>query len=229
MSTQYTASWCFFHALCKYCARRGTFKSITLGSLCLLSIGSIGRKRTLSLCFSNFDLQISIPNWWQNSNWLHIRHDICTGRSCSELQHCPVVKDLLFASCMSFQSSEFFICSWNISAILISPFRSSSCCQAWFPTIVRPLRNLWKLNLKMFFNSPELNRSVIFSLYFLRMSKKMDYFLRNLVRRERRISWFNINPLSFIHRNDAWWINKFSSSKFCFCLWSSCKILHLQL
>ena len=35
MSTQYTASWCLFHALCKYCARRGTFKSISSGSLWL--------------------------------------------------------------------------------------------------------------------------------------------------------------------------------------------------
>ena len=61
----------------------------------------------------------------------------------------------------------------------------------------------WKLTLKMFFSSPELNRSVIFSLYFLRMSQEMDYFLRNLVRGERVISWFNINPLPFIHRNDA--------------------------
>ena len=47
---------------------------------------------------------------------------------------------------------------------------------------------------------------------------------------QRVISWFNINPLSFIHRNDAWWtINKFSSLRFCFCLWSACKILCLQL
>ena len=86
---------------------------------------------------------------------------------------------------MSLKSSEINDYSRNISAVLISPFRSSSCCQACFPTIVRPIRNLWKLTLKMFFNSPELNRSVFFSLYLLRMSKKMDYFLRNLVRRER--------------------------------------------
>ena len=82
---------------------------------------------------------------------------------------------------MSLKSSEINNYSWNINAVLISPFCSSSCCQACFPTIVRPIKNLWKLTLKMFFNSPELNRSVIFSLYFLRMSKKMDYFLRNLV------------------------------------------------
>ena len=37
----------------------------------------------------------------------------------------------------------------------------------------------------------------------LRMSKKMDYFLRNFVRREKVITWFNINPLSFISWNSA--------------------------
>ena len=38
MSTQYAASWCLFHALCRYRAWRGTCKSISLGSLWLLSI-----------------------------------------------------------------------------------------------------------------------------------------------------------------------------------------------
>ena len=44
-----TASWCLFHALCTYCARRGTFKSISWGSLWLLSLGSTGRKNTVCL------------------------------------------------------------------------------------------------------------------------------------------------------------------------------------
>ena len=39
MSTQYTASWCLFHALCRYCAWRGTFKSISSGSLWLFVLG----------------------------------------------------------------------------------------------------------------------------------------------------------------------------------------------
>ena len=99
---------------------------------------------------------------------------------------------------MSLKSSEIKDCSLNISAVLISPFCSSSCCQAHFPTIIRPINCLWKLILKIILNSPELNCSVFFSLYCLRVSKKMDYFLRNLVRRERRISWFNIHFLSFI-------------------------------
>ena len=47
MSTQYTASWCLFHALCRYFAWRGTFKSISSGSLWLLSLGSTDRKNTV--------------------------------------------------------------------------------------------------------------------------------------------------------------------------------------
>ena len=99
---------------------------------------------------------------------------------------------------MFLQRSEINICSLNISAVLISPFCSSSCCQACFPSIVRPTRNLRKLTLEKILDPPELNCSVIFSLYCLKVSKKVDHFLRNLVRRERRFSWFNFNPLSFI-------------------------------
>ena len=108
-------------------------------------------------------------------------------------------------------------------------FCSSSCWQACFPTIIRPINYLWKLILKKIPDRQELNCSVVFSLYCLRKSKKIDHFLRNLVRRERRFSWFNINPLSFIHRNDAWYINKFSSLWFCFRLWSGCKTLRNRL
>ena len=88
------------------------------------------------------------------------------------------------------------------------------------------MRNLWELTLKMFFNSPEMNRSRHLFVVLLRMSKKMDYFLSetSYAERERVIPWFNMSPIPFIHRNDAWWIiSKFSSLRFCFCLWSACK------
>ena len=52
---------------------------------------------------------------------------------------------------MSLKSSEINDYSWIISAVLKSPFCSSSCCQACFPSIVRPISCLWKLTLKMFF------------------------------------------------------------------------------
>ena len=57
---------------------------------------------------------------------------------------------------------------------------------------------LVELISKIILDPPELNCSVLFSLYCLRVSKKVDHFLRNLVRRERRFSWFNVDPLSFI-------------------------------
>ena len=41
-------------------------------------------ERVLSVFCSNFDLQVLIPNWWENVKWKHIRHGRCTGRSCSE-------------------------------------------------------------------------------------------------------------------------------------------------
>ena len=75
MSTQYTVFWCFFHALCMYCARRGASKSIASGSLCSLSTGSTGTKNTVCL-FLKFCLPgvnpelmmectlIAHPTWW---------------------------------------------------------------------------------------------------------------------------------------------------------------------
>ena len=40
--------------------------------------------------------------------------------------------------------------SWIISAVLESPFCSSSCCQACFPSIVRSMNRLWEWILKIF-------------------------------------------------------------------------------
>ena len=71
MSTQHAASWSLFRALCRHCAWRGTFKSITSGSL-WLSIGSTSRKNTV-FC-SKFGIQILISNRWKSANWRHIRH-----------------------------------------------------------------------------------------------------------------------------------------------------------
>ena len=50
--------------------------------------------RTLSVfpC-PNFVLPVSILNLWWSVNWLHIRCDKCTRRNCSELTHCPLVRD----------------------------------------------------------------------------------------------------------------------------------------
>ena len=187
MSTQCTASWCLFLAPCRYCARRGTFKSILSGSLCPFSLGSIGKKNTVCLLLEFWPTRIKpllIIVWRlkSTSNVVNMLEE-------SALNYHIVLQRRInkVASWMSLKSSEINDCSWNISAELISHFCSSSCRQACFPTIVRPIRNLWILTLKII-NSEELNCSVFFSLYYLRVSKKMDYLIRDLVRRERRIS-----------------------------------------
>ena len=85
---------------------------------------------------------------------------------------------------------------------LESPFYSS-CCQTCFPSIVRPMNRLCELILKIFFHSPEMNRSTLFSMYLLRMTKKMNYFLRYLIFRERIFPWFNIDPCPSFNVNDS--------------------------
>ena len=126
---------------------------------------------------------------------------------------------------MSLKSTEVENCSQIIRAILISSFRSSSCSQTSFPSIIRPILYLWMMISKMKFNSPELNCSIFFPLYCLIVSKKTDHFLREIVRSESWFWWLNINPSSFVHRYDSWCINRFSLLWFCFCLWSGCNNL----
>ena len=114
------------------------------------------------------------------------------------------------ASWMSFKSSEINDYSWIISAVLKSPFCSSCSWQAYFPSIVRPI-NLWKLISKKIFDPPGMNRSILFSMYLLRMLKKMNYFLENFVSRERMFPWFYINQIPSFHVNDSRWrVSKFS-------------------
>ena len=46
------------------------------------------------------------------------------------------------------------------------------------------MRNLWELTLKIFFYSPEMNRSILFSLYLLRMDEE-DGLLSSKPRTQR--------------------------------------------
>ena len=126
---------------------------------------------------------------------------------------------------MSLKSTEVENCCRVIRAILISSFRSSSCCQTSFPTIIRPMLYLWRMISKIEFNSVEFNCSICFSLYCLIMSKKTDHFLREIVRSESLFWWLNVNPSSFVHWYGSCCINRFSLLWFCFCLWSGCNNL----
>ena len=108
------------------------------------------------------------------------------------------MKDQKIASWMSLKSSEINNCSWIISTVLESPFYSSSCCQTCFPSFVRPMNRLWELFLKIFLHSPEMNRSIFFSMHLLWMTKKIKYFLRYLVFGERIFPWFKYRSIQFL-------------------------------
>ena len=80
------------------------------------------------------------------------------------------------ASWVSLKSSEINNYSWTISEALEYPFYSSSCCQTCFLSIVRRMNTLWELNLKIFLHSPELCRSVFFSMHLLWMTNSEKYY-----------------------------------------------------
>ena len=91
------------------------------------------------------------------------------------------------------------------------------------------MNRLWELILKIFLHSPEMNRSVFFSMYLLWMTKKINYFLRYFVFGERIFPWFNIDPIPSFNENDSRWrASRFSSLWFCFCLRSACKSFALS-
>ena len=46
------------------------------------------------------------------------------------------------------------------------------------------MNRLWELILKIFLHSPEMNCSIFFSMYLLRMTKKMNYFETSYAKRE---------------------------------------------
>ena len=78
---------------------------------------------------------------------------------------------------MSLKSSETNNCSWRISTVLVS-FLVSSSCHVFLPLAIRPMRATQEIFLEIFFFSPELNCSIIFSMHMLSMTKKMNQCLR---------------------------------------------------
>ena len=194
--------------------------------LCLLDQWA---RRILFVSCLNPYLQVSIRCWWSNEDQTHILCGKYVGIIHTELSHFPVTKDQWYFVLSVLEELGGKDCSWKIRQywyLLLDPppaakyvFQRSS-DQYWV---------LWKFIPKIKLDSPELDCSVIFSLYRLTVSKKIHNFLRDFVRRERRFSWFTVNPLSFIHRNDAWHITRFSLLWFCFCLWSGCNNSHTRL
>ena len=228
MSTQYTVFWCFFHALCMYCARRGACKSILSGSLWFLSMGPQA-ERILSVCCSNFDFPVSFPNWCWNANWLHIRHDKCIGRNRQEQWHCPVkwdqwdcvLKDLEeFGGTRLFLLNQYntgiFSCFLLLLPCFSSIFRQtnddntrsvSEDCLCF-----SRIQSLHRL-LGVDFHDEE-DESISLTLYNRRL---------NILLVQHRSEFFLPNRYS-----SCGWACRISSLCFCFGLWSACKITCIQ-
>ena len=111
---------------------------------------------------------------------------------------------------------------WNIF------FCFSSSCHAALSLFVRSMLTIQKKILKMIFNSPEFNRSIIVSRQ-TSMTKKMDQFLRHWIIGEGMFSWFNISPSSFPNRYcSLGWADRSTSLWICYSLWSACKVSCIQ-
>ena len=144
---------------------------------------------------------------------MHILCGKCTGRIHAELSHCLVTEaqwDYVLSVLEELGNKQLFLTHQYSTDIfflilLLLPSKLSND----HPTNI----GLWKLIPKMKLDSPELNCSIIFPLYCLIMSKKIDHFLRDLVRRESLFWWLNVNPLSFVHRYDIFGVS--TGSLFC--------------
>ena len=94
----------------------------------------------------------------------------------------------------------------------------------FLPLFVRPMMAIQEFFLKIVFDSPEFNRSIIFSMYLSSMTKKMNQILRYFIIGEWIFSWFNIGPNSFPNcYSSCGWAGRSTSLWFCFGLWSACK------
>ena len=109
---------------------------------------------------------------------------------------------------MTLKSSEIHDYSCRNSAVPVPFVVSSSTCHAFHPLVVRPVVTMLDMFLKIVFNSPEFNRSIIFSMYLFSMTRKMIQFLRCVKIGGWKIYWFNIGPTSFPNGYCFWWKNR---------------------
>ena len=70
---------------------------------------------------------------------------------------------------------------------------------------------------RFFYDSPEMNCSIFFSMHMLWMTKKIHHSLRYFIIGERKFPWFNISPIPFPNGDYSWWgAGRFSSLWLCF-------------
>ena len=204
MSIQHIASWCFSHALCRYCAWR---IQVNLVRIFVTFVHRINKQEKYCLFF---DRILTSRYYFRVGHRMKIERlsDMINMLDESTLNYNISLpwKIKKIASWMSVKRSEINNWSRIIKTVLKYLFFSSSCCQTCFPKIVRPMNKFEKLIPKMKLDSSEKNRPIVFSMYFLWMTKKMNHILRNLVLGERIFPWlFNVNPIFSFHGNDSWW------------------------
>ena len=123
---------------------------------------------------------------------------------------------------MSLKSTEVENPSRIVRAILISSFRTSSCSQTSFPSIIRPILYMWMMISKMTFYLVAFNCSIFFSLQRLIVSKKIDnFFERSYEARFCSEGSMSI-PSSSMYWYGYCWPKEYSRLRFCFCLWPDC-------
>ena len=119
---------------------------------------------------------------------------------------------------MSLKSTEVENCSRIIRATLISSFRSSSNSQTSFPSDHQT--NSVFVN-DDFTDDIFLPNSIAPSssrCNVLTVPKKIDHFLREIVRGKILFRWLNVNPSSFMQWYGCCCPNEHSRLRFCFCL-----------
>ena len=124
---------------------------------------------------------------------------------------------------MSLKSTEVKNSSRIIRAILISSFGSSACSQTSYPSIIGPNLYLWMMISKIEFSCKIQLLHRLPSVTFV--SKKIDHFLRNVVRGKILFWWFNVNPSSFMYWYGCCCTNVCPRLWFCFWRWPLCKHL----
>ena len=128
MSTQYTGYWGLFHALCRYCARHGTLKSITSGSS---SHNGLPRSlRLLRKDWAEFKKKKSqsFPNPLNNVSTIFLSRPLDNGVVAQKIGH-P-----LSANSNNILSPILYQVPWGMSSLIESHFSQNQ--DQWMTIVI---------------------------------------------------------------------------------------------
>ena len=164
MSTQYTVFWCFLPCFIHVLCMTRFIQVDRVRILLVFGPWDPQAERILSVCCSkiwppgiNPELMmecklIAHPTWymyWKKLLWI-------TTLSCK-------VGSMRLRPEWRWRARRYKDCSYRISTILVYFLVSSSSCHAFLPLVVKPMMTIQEMFLKILFDSPEFNRSIIFS------------------------------------------------------------------